>query len=66
MSTNAIAFLLLNKYRNGVSLDVLKKEIEKLRNEMFDRNHDSGFSTNLDDVLDHGVSFYLIYEGFVF
>lgn len=55
-STNAIAFLLLNKFRNGVDLDTMKKEIVELKEELVSRGHDSGFTQDdMDAVLNHGV-----------
>lgn len=42
-STSALAFLLLNKFRNGTDLKTLTKEMAGLRAEMADRGHDATF-----------------------
>ncbi|ODN06204.1 Glycerol-3-phosphate acyltransferase 1, mitochondrial [Orchesella cincta] len=56
MSTNAISFILLNKYRKGVTTQVLAKEIELLAEEMLDRGYDVGISGNMEDVITHGFN----------
>lgn len=55
MSTNAVAFLLLNKYRDGVSIEIMKKEVAELKKDMLLRGHDSGFSDDMDEVVEYGV-----------
>lgn len=55
-STNAIAFLLLNKFRNGISLDRLKGEMLALKEELVVRGHDSTFTDeDIESALNHGV-----------
>ncbi|CAL8077476.1 unnamed protein product [Orchesella dallaii] len=56
MSTNAISFILLNKYRKGVTTQVLAREIEMLSEEMLDRGYDVGISGNMEDVITHGLT----------
>jgi len=55
MSTNAISFILLNKYRKGVTSQVLGKEIQLLKAEMLERGYDVGIAENMEDVMTHGV-----------
>lgn len=55
MSTNAIAFLLLNKFRRGVTTQELGKEIEILVSEMLERGFDVAISGSTDEVIKHGV-----------
>jgi hypothetical protein len=54
-ATNAIAFLLLNKFRNGVEIDTLKEEMLELKEELVLRGHDSMFTEDIDAGLAHGV-----------
>lgn len=56
MSTNAIAFLLLNKFRKGVTIQELSKEMGILIEEMLERGYDVGISGDMNDVIKHGVS----------
>ena len=44
MSTNLVAFLLLHRWRNGVSLPQLVESFRQLTNELFSRKSDVGFS----------------------
>ncbi len=55
-STNAIAFLLLNKFRNGTDVETLQKEMLELREELVLRGHDSTFTHDMEAVLNHGVN----------
>jgi len=55
-STNIIAFLLLNKFREGVSYKILTEEMEILKSEIIARNHDVGFSGDMKDVVKHGLT----------
>lgn len=57
-STNAISFLLLNKFRNGVDIDTLKEEMLGLRQELVDRGHDSTFTDNVTAAINEGVHIY--------
>lgn len=56
MSTNALAFLLLNIHRDGVSLSDLTLSFDKLRNQLSATNKDTGFSGDSVDVIEHAVS----------
>ncbi|XP_073969574.1 glycerol-3-phosphate acyltransferase mino isoform X2 [Rhodnius prolixus] len=55
MSTNALAFLLLNIHRDGVSLSDLTLSFDKLRNQLSATNKDTGFSGDSVDVIEHAV-----------
>jgi len=55
MSTNIIAFLLLNKFREGVTTEVLLKELEILQAELQGRNHDLSINSDMKEVIKHGV-----------
>ncbi|XP_050436945.1 glycerol-3-phosphate acyltransferase 1, mitochondrial [Adelges cooleyi] len=56
MSTNAISFLLLKKYRNGTTVEQLAKDLSKLRDKLKSSNRDIGFSGSSKDVVQHAVS----------
>lgn len=72
MSTNAVCFLLLKKFRNGTTLDQLADNLSILRNKLSQANRDIGFSGNSKDVVKHAVStnenyiFILIFYSFVY
>ncbi|KAJ9597799.1 hypothetical protein L9F63_011341, partial [Diploptera punctata] len=53
MSTNAVAFLLLNKFRNGVSMERLVGAMEQLKKDLFNAGRDVGFSGDMMDVINH-------------
>ncbi|XP_075238224.1 glycerol-3-phosphate acyltransferase mino isoform X2 [Lycorma delicatula] len=55
MSTNAVSFLLLNAYRNGVKLDTLVSAVDSLRQELHNMNRDMGFSGETIDVVNHAL-----------
>lgn len=57
MSTNAVSFLLLKKYRNGTTLEQLAIDLCVLRNKLNQANRDVGFSGNSRDVVQHAVRF---------
>jgi len=59
MSTNAVAFLLLNRFRNGVSMDKLVEAMEKLRQDLFYAGRDVGFTGDMVDIINHAVSIHL-------
>jgi len=59
MSTNAVAFLLLNRFRNGVSMDKLVEALEKLRQDLFYAGRDVGFTGDMVDIINHAVSTHL-------
>lgn len=56
MSTNAVCFLLLKKFRNGTTLDQLADNLSILRDKLSQANRDIGFSGNSKDVVKHAVS----------
>lgn len=55
MSTNVIAFLLLNKFREGITIDVLRKELDLLQAELRARSHDLSIASDTMEVIKHGV-----------
>lgn len=56
MSTNAVAFLLLNKFRTGATLGQLVAALDELRIELARANKDVGFSGDSVDVIYYAVS----------
>lgn len=56
MSTNAVSFLLLKKYRNGATLEQLATDLSIMRDKLSQANRDVGFSGNSEDVVKHAVS----------
>lgn len=56
MSTNAIAFLLLNKFRNGASLEELVNSLNELRVDLDYARKDIGFTGDSVDVINYAVS----------
>jgi glycerol-3-phosphate O-acyltransferase 1/2 len=57
MSTNAVSFLLLKKYRNGTTIEQLAKELSIMRDKLSQCDRDIGFSGNSKDVVQYAVSF---------
>ncbi|GLV32811.1 minotaur [Carabus blaptoides fortunei] len=55
MSTNAVAFLLLNKFRKGATLSQLTTALDTLRTELSRANKDVGFSGDSVDVIYYAV-----------
>ena len=55
MSTTAIAFILLNKYRNGVTMEKLVQEMDILKQELIRRNHMVIYDEDTKDTIEHGV-----------
>nr|CAD7446036.1 unnamed protein product [Timema bartmani] len=55
MSTNAVAFLLLTKFRQGTTLDVLAEALDQLRQELDWADRDLGFTGESVDVINHAV-----------
>jgi len=55
MSTNLLSFLLLHKYRSGVSFPVLVAEFENLVKTVLSRKFDVGFSGEFEDVVLHAL-----------
>lgn len=56
MSTNVVAFLLLNKFRDGCTLDKLVEEFETIRLELEFNNMDVAFCGENIDIIKHAVS----------
>lgn len=57
MSTNAVSFLLLRKYRNGTTLEQLTIDLSIMRDKLNRANRDVGFSGSSRDVVLHAVRF---------
>lgn len=58
MSTNAVCFLLLKKFRNGTTLEQLAIELSLLRDKLSQADRDIGFSGDSKYVVKHAVSIY--------
>lgn len=56
MSTHAVCFLLLNKHRNGTTLEQLAKDLSAMRDKLSQSDRDIGFSGSSIDVIKHAVS----------
>lgn len=56
MSTNIVAFLLLNKFRDGVSITELAEALDVIRNDLGLAGKDLGFTGDALDVIHYGVS----------
>lgn len=56
MSTNVVAFLLLNKYRDGCTLDKLVEAFDLIRQELEQSNKNVAFHGESIDVIKHAVS----------
>ncbi|CAG7731749.1 unnamed protein product [Allacma fusca] len=56
MSTSAIAFILLNKYRTGVSMEKLIEEMVELKNELIRRKHSVIYDGEVMDVVEQGLA----------
>ncbi|XP_074029311.1 glycerol-3-phosphate acyltransferase mino isoform X2 [Leptinotarsa decemlineata] len=55
MSTNALAYLLLTKYREGVNIKELVVALDDLRNDMMYVRKDIGFTGDSIDVINYAV-----------
>ncbi|XP_066158287.1 glycerol-3-phosphate acyltransferase 1, mitochondrial isoform X2 [Euwallacea fornicatus] len=55
MSTNALAFIFLSKFRNGASLEMLVAALEELKKDLKSSNRDVGFSGDSVDVINYAV-----------
>lgn len=64
MSTNALAFILLYKCRNGATLEELVDELDILKQELSSCGRDIGFSGDSVDVINYAVSTF-IYTNYV-
>lgn len=60
MSTNAVCFLLLKKYRNGTTLEQLAEDLSIMRDKLSQANRDIGFSGDSKYVVEHAVSIFQI------
>lgn len=56
MSTNAVAFLLLHKFRDGTTLDELAAALDDWRLDVRVRKRDTGFTGDSVDVINYAVS----------
>lgn len=56
MSTNVVAFLLLNRFRDGCTLDKLIEAFESIRLELEFNNVDIAFCGENIDIVKHAVS----------
>ncbi|XP_049823463.1 glycerol-3-phosphate acyltransferase 1, mitochondrial isoform X2 [Aethina tumida] len=56
MSTNALAFLLLNKFRNGVTMDDLIVAFDQLKDDLIASGKDIGFTGDSIDVINYAIS----------
>lgn len=66
MSTNAVTFLLLNKYRKGVIIDELVNALDELREDLLSIRRDFGFTGDSLDVINYAVSILTKYIAFVY
>lgn len=56
MSTNVVAFLLLNKFRDGCTLDKLVQSFDWIKQELESRNKNIAFCGETVDIINHAVS----------
>lgn len=56
MSTNIVAFLLLNKFRDGCTLDKLVEAFDSMRQEMERKDKNVAFCGETVDIVEHAVS----------
>lgn len=66
MSTNAVAYLMLNRFRDGVILNVFVEAMDELRT-LLSGKKDIGFTGDSKDVIEYGVKLlgpgtYIFYE----
>ncbi|XP_022173907.1 glycerol-3-phosphate acyltransferase 1, mitochondrial isoform X3 [Myzus persicae] len=55
MSTHAVCFLLLNKHRNGTTLEQLAKDLSMMRDKLSQADRDVGFSGSSIEVIKHAL-----------
>lgn len=55
MSTNALAFLLLNQFREGATIEQLVTALDNLRDELKTGRKDLGFTGDSIDVINYGI-----------
>jgi len=56
MSTNIVAFLLLNKFRDGCTLDKLVEAFNSIYEDLEFKNKNVAFSGESIDIIKHAVS----------
>lgn len=56
MSTNVVAFLLLNKFRDGCTLDKLVEAFDSIRQELEFAEKNTAFCGENVDIVNHAVS----------
>jgi len=56
MSTDAVCFLLLKKYRKGATSNQLAIDLSIMRDKLSQADRDIGFSGSSKDVVKHAVS----------
>lgn len=56
MSTNVVAFLLLNRFRDGCTLDKLVEAFDSIRQELEFNDKDLAFCGENVDIIKHAVS----------
>ncbi|XP_053682583.1 glycerol-3-phosphate acyltransferase 1, mitochondrial isoform X2 [Sabethes cyaneus] len=55
MTTNALAFLLLNRFRDGAPLSILTEALDELRNVLDMSSRDLGFTGTSEDVIKYAA-----------
>lgn len=55
MATNSVAFLLLHKFRDGVTLKELVASLDQLRKQLASDNRDVGFTGESENVVEYAV-----------
>lgn len=55
MSTNVVAFLLLNKFRDGCTLDKLVEAFDSIKQEMEFADKNIAFCGESVDIINHAV-----------
>lgn len=55
MTTNALAFLLLNRFRDGAPLSILTEALDELRDVLTSTSRDLGFTGSSEDVIKYAV-----------
>jgi glycerol-3-phosphate O-acyltransferase 1/2 len=56
MSTNVVAFLLLNKFRDGCSIDSLVEAFDEMRHQFEMAQRETAFCGETIDIVNHAVS----------
>ncbi|KAK6621935.1 hypothetical protein RUM44_001742 [Polyplax serrata] len=55
MATNSVAFLLLHKFRDGVTLKELVASLDQLRKQLASDNRDVGFTGESENVVEYAI-----------